>query len=304
MGAALLAVTASIHLYLYLDGYRTIPVIGWLFLLQVVTGFALAAAVVATARRPAADRVAAGLGAGFAVTTLGGYLVSIWFGLFGFEEVFTIAGVVAGMVEVAGFALLGSLALLPASPAGPDGSGGSDGPGGSDSEPGRRLSQPGSRFPAGRAATAFGPRLRLRVLGAASLVALALLTGALASAGTTTTRGPAGEVALRTRRIAGTLVLTNARGYTLYWFALDTPRASHCYGTCAAYWPPVIGRPRGAPGLPGTLGTIERRGGSLQATYDHHPLYSYIGDSAPGQANGNGIFLDGGLWHEVRVRPG
>ena len=48
-GAGLLAATAAIHLDLYLTGYRSIPTIGWLFLLQVITAFALAAAVLATA---------------------------------------------------------------------------------------------------------------------------------------------------------------------------------------------------------------------------------------------------------------
>jgi hypothetical protein len=46
-GAGLLAATAAIHLDLYLTGYRTIPTIGWLFLLQVVAAFVLAVAVLA-----------------------------------------------------------------------------------------------------------------------------------------------------------------------------------------------------------------------------------------------------------------
>ena len=42
-GAALLAATGGIHLELYLTGYRSIPTIGWLFLLQVIVAFALTA---------------------------------------------------------------------------------------------------------------------------------------------------------------------------------------------------------------------------------------------------------------------
>jgi predicted lipoprotein with Yx(FWY)xxD motif len=49
----------------------------------------------------------------------------------------------------------------------------------------------------------------------------------------------------------------------------------------------------------GTLGTIRRTDGSLQATYNGHPLYTYVGDTAPGQANGNNLNLNGGLWREV-----
>ena len=54
-------------------------------------------------------------------------------------------------------------------------------------------------------------------------------------------------------------------------------------------------------GLPGKVATIARTDGSQQLTYNGHPLYTYIGDSAPGQARGNNLNLNGGLWHEVRV---
>ncbi len=96
-------------------------------------------------------------------------------------------------------------------------------------------------------------------------------------------------------------MLTNARGFTLYWFAPDTSTASKCTGSCAAYWPPVTGDPKAGPGVTGRLGTISRGGHTVQATYDGHPLYTYIGDNGPGQANGNNLDLNGGLWYEVRV---
>ena len=101
--------------------------------------------------------------------------------------------------------------------------------------------------------------------------------------------------------IGGATVLTNARGFTLYSFAPDTPASSKCYGSCAAYWPPVTGTAAASPGLPGRIGAIIRTGGARQLTYNGHPLYTYIGDSAPGQANGNNLNLNGGLWHEVPV---
>src|ERR1700729_2040834 len=117
-GAGLLIATTAIHLDLYLTGYRTIPVIGWLFLLQVIAAFGLALAVLAIPGRfVVAGRLAAAAGAGFALATLAGYLLSVWVGLFGFTEVRTTAGVVAGVVEVAAFAVLAALALAPA-PAG------------------------------------------------------------------------------------------------------------------------------------------------------------------------------------------
>src|SRR6266480_4041573 len=143
VGSGLLIATAAIHLDLYLTGYRTIPTIGWLFLLQVIAAFGLGLAVLAIPRRLViAGRLAAAAGAGFALATLGGYLLSVWIGLFGL--------VVAG-----------------ASPP------------------------------------------------------------ALTATGTS----------LKTTTIGGTTVLTNAKGFTLYSFAPDTPATSKCYGSCAAYWP-------------------------------------------------------------------
>jgi predicted lipoprotein with Yx(FWY)xxD motif len=55
------------------------------------------------------------------------------------------------------------------------------------------------------------------------------------------------------------------------------------------------------PGVSGKLGTIKRADGTVQATYDGHPLYTYVADTAPGQARGNKLNLNGGLWYEVPV---
>src|SRR5262249_10866311 len=99
-------VSAGIHLDLYVTGFRTIPTIGWLSLLLVITGFALAAIVV-----PARSRLVSAAGSGFALATLGGYLLSVWIGLFGFKEVRTTAGIPAGVVDVAAFAALALAAV-------------------------------------------------------------------------------------------------------------------------------------------------------------------------------------------------
>ena len=111
----------------------------------------------------------------------------------------------------------------------------------------------------------------------------------------------AGPDVLQARDVGGVTLLTNASGLTLYSFAPDTAAKSACYGSCAAYWPPVTGTPSAGTGVTGQLGTITRTGGATQATYDGHPLYTYIGDSAPGQASGNNLNLNGGLWHVVPV---
>ena len=93
-------------------------------------------------------------------------------------------------------------------------------------------------------------------------------------------------------------MLTNAKGFTLYSFAPDTPTTSRCNGTCAQNWPPVQG-PATAPGVTGPFGTIQRSDGSTQATFDGHPLYTFVYDTAPGQAKGNGLNAFGEPWHEV-----
>ena len=151
----------------------------------------------------------------------------------------------------------------------------------------------------------------------AGLAAMALMVAACAGTGAASAAGSAGSsarvvsspstssssTALKTRKINGVTVLTNAKGFTLYWFAPDTATKSNCNGSCAAIWPPVKGPATAGPGVTGKLGTIKRSDGSLQATYDGHPLYTYIGDSAPGQASGNRVNLNGGLWYEVAVSP-
>jgi predicted lipoprotein with Yx(FWY)xxD motif len=274
-GSGLLIATAAIHLDLYLTGYRTIPTIGWLFLLQVIAAFGLGLAVlVIPSRLVAASRLAAAAGAGFALATLGGYLLSVWTGLFGFKEVRTGAGIAAGLVEVAAFVVLAALALAPA-PAG-----------GAAAAP--------ARFPTRI------PPAAARVAGvtAAGLAVAALVLFGLVVAGASSPPPAAAGTSLKTTTIGGTTVLTNANGFTLYSFAPDTPASSKCYGTCAVYWPPVTGTTAG-PGLPGKVTTITRTDGSHQLTYNGHPLYTYIGDTAPGQARGNNLNLNGGLWHEV-----
>ncbi len=111
----------------------------------------------------------------------------------------------------------------------------------------------------------------------------------------------ASSASLLTATVNGTKVLTNAKGFVLYWFAPDTPTSSKCSGSCATYWPPVTGPVTAGSGVTGTLGTITRSDGTKQATYDGHPLYTYAGDTSPGQAKGNGLNVSGGLWYEMTV---
>jgi predicted lipoprotein with Yx(FWY)xxD motif len=120
--------------------------------------------------------------------------------------------------------------------------------------------------------------------------------GSSSSAGTTSSSS-----ALKTAKIGGATVLTNAKGFTLYSFAPDTSTTSKCNGSCIHYWPPVKGPATAGPGVTGKLTVITRSNGSKQAAYNGHPLYTYVGDTAPGQDKGNGLNLSGGLWHVITV---
>ena len=263
-GAALLIAAGAIHLDLYLTGYNSIPTIGPLFLLQVIAAFALAIVIPATGLR-----LAYLAGAGFAIATLGGYLLSLKVGLFGFTEVRTTAGIVAGVIDVAAFAVLAAGAV-------------------SGLDLGRRSRQ------------------AIPAIGAASVIALILL-GVFVATPTTQPAAASGSGSSQTldaRTISGQAVLTNSQGLTLYTFAPDKTDKSVCYGDCATYWPPVPGNMSAGPGVTGTIGTITRTDGTKQATYDGHPLYTYIGDHAPGTASGNNLNLNGGLWHVVPVAGG
>jgi predicted lipoprotein with Yx(FWY)xxD motif len=283
-GAVLLAGSACVHLTLYLTGYRSIPTIGWLFLVQFAVGFVLAAGALVTY-----SRLAAAAGAAFALSTLSAYLLAVRIGLFGFREIRTRAGIAAGLIEVAAFATLALASMATAS---------------------ARSTTGAAERAGGHLSLAARARARMQAaasmvivgVGAVSVLALALFGIAEADAATPPPAAAAGaRVILKTAEVGGVTVLTNASGRTLYWFALDTSTTSRCTGRCTAYWPPVSGTPRAGPGVTGKLGTIHRPGGGVQATYDGHPLYTYIGDNGPGQAQGNDLDLNGGLWYEVRV---
>ncbi len=93
-------------------------------------------------------------------------------------------------------------------------------------------------------------------------------------------------------------ILAGPDGRTLYIFTKDSPGKSVCEGQCLVNWPPLMAdgaEIRGA-GVTGTLGTITRPDGSLQVAINGMALYYWIGDTAPGQTNGQNV---GGIWFVV-----
>jgi predicted lipoprotein with Yx(FWY)xxD motif len=97
-------------------------------------------------------------------------------------------------------------------------------------------------------------------------------------------------------------ILVDGRGRTVYVFANDKSDVSTCNGACAADWPPLPAPsplPTSLPGISGRLGTTTRSDGSHQLTVAGHPVYTFAGDTSPGQTKGQGITLNGGLWTVV-----
>lgn len=118
--------------------------------------------------------------------------------------------------------------------------------------------------------------------------------------GGTTPTTPASSPIVKTASVTvkgqAETVLTNVQGMTLYYFTSDSATKAACTGGCAGIWPPLLlpgtGTPTSASSLPGTLSAVTDANGQ-QIEYNGHPLYLYSKDTAPGQANGEGLF---GKW--------
>jgi predicted lipoprotein with Yx(FWY)xxD motif len=99
------------------------------------------------------------------------------------------------------------------------------------------------------------------------------------------------------------MVLVDSNGMTLYDFHKDKGTTSSCYGPCAEGWPPMLteGEPTVGNGASASkLGTTERKDGTMQVTYAGHPLYTFVEDKKPGEANGNDISAFGGQWYALK----
>ncbi|MBB1154623.1 COG4315 family predicted lipoprotein [Amycolatopsis dendrobii] len=131
-----------------------------------------------------------------------------------------------------------------------------------------------------------------RTFGLLAALSAAGLFAAACSGGGTTAAPPAAPPAAPTH-------LTDSKGDTIYLFAADHDGQSACAASCASYWPPVAAGTPLAGAAKGSVGSITRPDGSQQETLGGHPLYRYIGDKSAGQANGQGLNLNGGLWWMV-----
>ncbi|HEX3737204.1 MAG TPA: hypothetical protein VHV53_06645 [Solirubrobacterales bacterium] len=97
-------------------------------------------------------------------------------------------------------------------------------------------------------------------------------------------------------------VIVDSEGMTLYDFHKDKGTMSACYGACATAWPPLLtdGAPKAMGGAQASLlGTTKRKDGTVQVTYDGHPLYGFVEDQKPGQTTGNDIDEFGAEWYAL-----
>jgi len=144
-------------------------------------------------------------------------------------------------------------------------------------------------------------RRRWALATAAVVLAAAAATGWALRPGSPPSGPVASGTVLQAETIGRVTVLADAAGFTLYWFDSDTAARSNCTGSCARRRTPVTGPATAGAGVTGAVGWVTPTDGSIQATYDGHPLYTGSVDTAPGQARGNGLDTSGGLWHEVTV---
>ena len=116
----------------------------------------------------------------------------------------------------------------------------------------------------------------------------------------------AGTASVSLRAISGVpgKALVGSNGRTLYLFEADKKGTSACTGACAAAWPPdiVTAQPQAGSGLNSALlGTITRPDGTMQVTYNGHPLYYFTADAAGGTAHGQGVKAFGAEWYVINA---
>ena len=139
-----------------------------------------------------------------------------------------------------------------------------------------------------------------RILSLIAIVTLAATVGPqLASAG-----GSRAKLELHKTKV-GT-ILVDGRGFTLYAFTKDARNKDNCVSIsgCPTVWPPLktSGEPIAGRGVKTSLiGTIALKDGARQVTYGGHPLYTYLGDSGPGETYYVNVFQSGGYWPAVNA---
>jgi predicted lipoprotein with Yx(FWY)xxD motif len=116
-----------------------------------------------------------------------------------------------------------------------------------------------------------------------------------------TSSAGASQPTVKLRKTDKGKILVNSKGFTLYIYSKDSRNKDRCIKVsgCLNLWPALAtkGKPTAGPGVKKSLlGTIKLSNGTRQVTYNGWPLYTYLGDSGPGQTFYIGVFQSGGKW--------
>ena|SRR2546422_3063774 len=146
--------------------------------------------------------------------------------------------------------------------------------------------------------TTRGAIFRVSILAGVGVIGF-VAAGSIAFSATRTNA----TVSLRKTQLGS--ILVSSRGHTLYLFAKDRSGKSACTASCAKYWVPLVtaGKPTAGSGVKASLlGTTKRANGSLQVTYNKHPLYTYVLDKQAGQTSGEAVSAFGAKWYAVSAK--
>ncbi len=147
-------------------------------------------------------------------------------------------------------------------------------------------------------------RMSVGAIGVVAAAALGLSAcGSTTGSATPTTQPPHSPSTVSSATISGLgPVLTGSNGRTLYYLSAESSTSFQCTGGCTSTWHPYLVAstvtPTEASGVAGQVATTTRPEGTTQVTFNGHPVYFYQGDSAKGQANGQGI---SGVWYVLRT---
>jgi predicted lipoprotein with Yx(FWY)xxD motif len=113
--------------------------------------------------------------------------------------------------------------------------------------------------------------------------------------------GPTKPATVKLRNNSLGKILVDGKSRTLYLFEKDKHGKSACSGACATNWPPLLtkGKPKAGSGVKSSLlGTTKRSDGTMQVTYNKHPLYTFVVDkNKPGSTKGEGVDAFGAEWY-------
>src|SRR5437016_2543612 len=129
-------------------------------------------------------------------------------------------------------------------------------------------------------------------------------SGSSSSPAASQTASSSGANVVKTASVSslGGTVLVDAQGMTLYHLSAEQHGKWICTSAaCTQVWHPLVASSSAPSGTVGSLGTIKRPDGTLQVTYKGMPLYTFVKDTKPGEATGQG-FKDVGVWTAVTTK--